>query len=62
MKPSSVTDMLKKLSDKNFINYQKYKGTSLTKKGQIIALEIIRKHRLWKLFCRKIRFWLGTST
>ena len=60
MKPSSVTDMLKKLSDKNFINYQKYKGTSLTKKGQIIALEIIRKHRLWETFLvEKLGFGWG---
>jgi DtxR family Mn-dependent transcriptional regulator len=50
MKPSSVTDMLKKLAEKNFINYQKYKGTSLTKKGKLIALSIIRKHRLWETF------------
>ena len=50
MKPSSVTDMLKKLSEKKFINYQKYKGTSLTKKGKLIALSIIRKHRLWETF------------
>ena len=50
MKPSSVTDMLKKLSEKKFINYQKYKGTSLTKKGKLIALSIVRKHRLWETF------------
>ena len=50
MKPSSVTDMLKKLAEKNFINYQKYKGTSLSKKGKLIALSIIRKHRLWETF------------
>ena len=50
MKPSSVTDMLKKLALKKFINYQKYKGTSLTKKGKLIALSIIRKHRLWETF------------
>lgn len=50
MKPSSVTDMLKKLSEKKFINYQKYKGTSLTRKGKLIALSIIRKHRLWETF------------
>ena len=50
MKASSVSDMLKKLSEKNFINYEKYKGTSLTKKGKIIALKIIRKHRLWETF------------
>lgn len=50
MKPSSVTDMLKKLAEKKFINYQKYKGSSLTKKGKLIALTIIRKHRLWETF------------
>jgi len=50
MKPSSVTDMLKKLADKKYIKYQKYKGSSLTKKGKLIALSIIRKHRLWETF------------
>ena len=50
MKPSSVTDMLKKLAEKKFINYEKYKGTSLTKRGRLIALSIIRKHRLWETF------------
>lgn len=50
MKPSSVTDMLKKLAEKKYINYEKYKGTSLTKKGRLIALSIIRKHRLWETF------------
>ena len=50
MKPSSITDMLKKLADKKYINYQKYKGSSLTRKGKLIALSIIRKHRLWETF------------
>lgn len=50
MKPSSVTDMLKKLAEKKYINYEKYKGTSLTKKGRLVALYIIRKHRLWETF------------
>ena len=50
MKPSSVTDMLKKLAEKKFINYEKYKGTSLTKRGRLVALSIIRKHRLWETF------------
>ena len=50
MKPSSVSDMLKKLADKKYINYLKYNGTSLTKKGKTIALKIIRKHRLWETF------------
>lgn len=49
-KASSVTDMLKKLADKKLVNYQKYKGVSLTKKGENIALNIVRKHRLWEVF------------
>ncbi len=49
-KAASVTDMLKKLSDKKFINYQKYQGVTLTAKGEKTALIIIRKHRLWEMF------------
>lgn len=50
MKASSITDMLKKLSDKGWINYEKYKGASLKKEGKVIALNIVRKHRLWETF------------
>jgi DtxR family Mn-dependent transcriptional regulator len=49
-KPASVTDMLKKLSDKSYLNYIKYQGVTLTKKGKQEALQIIRKHRLWEVF------------
>ena len=49
-KASSVTDMLKKLSDKNLINYQKYQGVSLTDFGLFEAKMIVRKHRLWEVF------------
>lgn len=49
-KASSVTDMLRKLSDKNLIDYVRYKGVTLTQEGQVIALRIIRKHRLWEVF------------
>jgi DtxR family transcriptional regulator, Mn-dependent transcriptional regulator len=48
--PSSVTEMLKKMSDKSMISYQKYKGVSLTEVGQKTALKIVRKHRLWEVF------------
>jgi DtxR family Mn-dependent transcriptional regulator len=47
---ASVTDMLKKLADKNYINYKKYQGVKLTEKGNVLALKIIRKHRLWEVF------------
>lgn len=49
-KAASVTDMLKKLSDKKLINYQKYQGVTLTSKGEKVALSVIRKHRLWEMF------------
>lgn len=49
-KPASVTDMLKKLADKELINYEKYQGVTLTTAGEKIALQIIRKHRLWEYF------------
>ena len=56
-KASSVTDMIKKLTDKGFVNYQKYKGTSLTTKGHEIAVHIVRKHRLWEVFLvKKLNF------
>lgn len=49
-KASSVTDMIKRLSLKELVNYKKYKGVSLSIKGKKAATEIIRKHRLWETF------------
>jgi len=56
-KAASVTDMLKKLSSKNFISYEKYYGVRVTKNGKSEALSVIRKHRLWETFLvQKLRF------
>ena len=52
-KPSSVTDMAKKLAEKGVVDYVKYKGVSLTEKGIKTALSIVRKHRLWEVFLVK---------
>ncbi|MDO5971884.1 metal-dependent transcriptional regulator [Flavivirga aquimarina] len=49
-KASSVTDMVKKLSEKEYVDYKKYQGVSLTAKGIDIAINIVRKHRLWEVF------------
>ena len=49
-KASSVTDMMKKLAQKKLVNYEKYKGVSLTKDGDEIAINIIRNHRIWEVF------------
>ena len=47
---ASVTDMLKKLADKQLITYQRYQGASLTEEGYRIATNLVRKHRLWEVF------------
>ena len=49
-KASSVSDMMKKLSEKSWIHYVKYQGVSLTEKGRSYAVHIVRKHRLWEVF------------
>jgi DtxR family Mn-dependent transcriptional regulator len=49
-KASSVTDMLKKLAEKDLVNYIKYQGVSLTENGKLAAKMIVRKHRLWETF------------
>ena len=49
-KPASVSDMLKRLAQKSLIDYIKYQGVTLTNEGRVIALKIIRKHRLWEVF------------
>ncbi len=49
-KASSVTDMIKKISEKNVIVYKKYQGVTLTEFGKKIAANIVRKHRLWEVF------------
>ncbi|GAA4033448.1 metal-dependent transcriptional regulator [Flavobacterium cheonhonense] len=56
-KASSVTDMLKKLSDKDLVSYQKYQGVTLTENGFLSAKMIVRKHRLWEVFLvEKLQF------
>lgn len=47
---ASVTDMLKRLSDKALIVYERYRGVQLTEEGNQLATALIRKHRLWEVF------------
>ncbi|EMY81060.1 metal-dependent transcriptional regulator [Psychroflexus gondwanensis] len=49
-KASSVTDMVKKLSEKDLVIYKKYQGVYLSDTGRKTALQIVRKHRLWEVF------------
>jgi DtxR family Mn-dependent transcriptional regulator len=47
---ASVLDMIKKLTEKNLISYDKIKGAKLLEKGRKGALSIVRNHRLWEVF------------
>ncbi|APX98851.1 DtxR family iron (metal) dependent repressor [Lacinutrix venerupis] len=50
---AAATDMAKKLAAKNLLNYEKYQALQLTNKGEKMALNVIRKHRLWEAFLHK---------
>ena len=55
--PASVTEMIKKLQEKNLVIYEKYNGVRLSNDGENKAISIIRKHRLWETFLvRKLDF------
>lgn len=47
---ASVTDMVKRLAEKDLLSYQKYKGVLLTHAGSQLAKKLLRKHRLWEAF------------
>jgi DtxR family Mn-dependent transcriptional regulator len=56
-KPASVTDMMKKLNAKKLLHYKPYYGFYLSSEGKKIALNIIRRHRLWEFFlAEKLKF------
>lgn len=46
----SVTDMARRLVDEELVDYQKYRGVRLTQKGTIMALQILRRHRMIELY------------
>jgi DtxR family Mn-dependent transcriptional regulator len=50
VKDASVTEMLKKLSEKGMIHYTPYHGATLTEAGRKIAAKVKRKHRILERF------------
>lgn len=50
---AATTDMARSLAQKNLVNYIKYQKLSLTPEGRKLALNILRKHRLWEAFLHK---------
>ncbi|KYK20063.1 hypothetical protein AYK24_10320 [Thermoplasmatales archaeon SG8-52-4] len=52
IKPSSVTEIFKKLKNEGLINYEKYSGATLSNKGLKIALKTKKKHEKLTEFLR----------
>jgi len=50
VKPASVTEMINKLQKEGYVDYQPYKGVSLTKKGEEIAKRIKEYHLIFEKF------------
>ncbi len=55
--PATVTEMLRRMREKNLVEYSRSAGATLTKGGKDLALKVVRKHRLWETFLvRKMEF------
>ncbi len=48
--PASATNMVKKLSDLGLVSYEPYQDITLTEAGELVALEVLRHHRLLELY------------
>jgi DtxR family transcriptional regulator, Mn-dependent transcriptional regulator len=50
VRPASVSGMLRKLAALGLVEHERYHGVTLTDRGRLVALEVIRHHRLLELF------------
>jgi DtxR family transcriptional regulator, Mn-dependent transcriptional regulator len=48
--PPSVTNMFARLREMGFVEYERYRGVSLTERGREEALRLVRRHRLIETF------------
>jgi DtxR family transcriptional regulator, Mn-dependent transcriptional regulator len=53
LKPPSVLEKIKSLVAKKFILYSKERGITLTKAGYEIAVNVVRRHRIWETYLNK---------
>jgi len=51
--PASVSNMFARLQEMGLVEYERYRGASLTEKGRIEALRLVRRHRLIETFLLK---------
>lgn len=48
--PASATNMVKKLAELGLVTYEPYQTVQLTQAGELVALEVLRHHRLLELY------------
>jgi DtxR family Mn-dependent transcriptional regulator len=48
--PPTVSSMMEKLAERGLVDREEYKGVRLTDEGEVVALEILRHHRLLESF------------
>ena len=48
--PASVSNMFVRLQEMGLVEYERYQGASLTERGRVEALRLIRRHRLIETF------------
>lgn len=53
VKPPTVLEKLAILVKKNYVTYNKFDGAKLTHTGKEIALNIVRRHRIWETYLYK---------
>jgi Mn-dependent DtxR family transcriptional regulator len=46
VKPSTVSNMVRRLAARGFVNYEKYRGFSLTEEGRMVAARIKARHQI----------------
>lgn len=46
VKPPTVSNMVKNLADKGYLEHKKYRGMRLTPSGEKVARSVIRRHRV----------------
>ncbi|MCE3227382.1 MAG: metal-dependent transcriptional regulator [Bacteroidetes bacterium] len=51
--PASVTEALRKLHELKYVVYEKSYGTRLTAIGSKMAIDIVRRHRIWETYLVK---------
>ena len=52
--PPAVSRMLKRMETQSLVSHTPYYGVRLTEKGRVVALKVVRRHRLLELFLWKV--------